>query len=73
MISPHLDPGPEIQNKVLSLLQSWAHAFSHQPELRAVAEVYMDLKKKGIQFPVPSDEDLLLVQSMQVRLTPLDS
>jgi len=30
-----------------------------------VAEVYIDLKKKGIQFPVPSDDDLLLVQSMQ--------
>ena len=25
----------------------------------------MDLKKKGIQFPIPSDEDLLLVQAMQ--------
>ena len=26
----------------------------------------MDLKKKGIEFPTPSDEDLLLVQSRQV-------
>ena len=50
----------------MSLIQSWAHAFSPDPELRGVAEVYMDLKKKGIQFPIPSDEDLLLVQSMQV-------
>ena len=66
VISPHLDPGPEVQTKVLSLIQSWAHAFSPDPELRGVAEVYMDLKKKGIQFPIPSDEDLLLVQSMQV-------
>ena len=65
VISPGLEPGPEVQNKVLSLLQSWAHAFSHHPDLRGVAEVYMDLKKKGIQFPIPSDEDLLLVQSMQ--------
>ena len=23
----------------------------------------MDLKKKGVEFPVPSDDDLLLVQS----------
>jgi len=65
VISPQLDPGPEIQTKVLSLLQSWAHAFSHDPELQGVAEVYIELKKKGIQFPVPSDDDLLLVQSMQ--------
>jgi len=65
VISPHLDPGPEVQSKVLSLLQSWAHAFSHDPRLQGAAEVYIDLKKKGIQFPIPSDEDLLLVQSMQ--------
>jgi len=26
----------------------------------------MDLKRKGIEFPTPSDEDLLLVQSRQV-------
>ena len=45
------------------MLQSWAHAFSPDPDLRGVAEVYMDLKKKGVEFPVPSDEDLLLVQT----------
>lgn len=65
VISPQLEPGPDIQTKVLSLLQSWAHAFSHDPDLQGVAEVYIELKKKGIQFPVPSDDDLLLVQSMQ--------
>jgi len=64
VISPHLDPGPQVQTKVLSLLQSWAHAFSHDPQLQGPAEVYIDLKKKGIQFPVPSDDDLLLVQTM---------
>ena len=34
VISPHLDPGPEVQSKVLSLLQSWAHAFSPDPHLQ---------------------------------------
>ena len=52
-----------MQDKVLSLIQSWAHAFSSDPDLRGVAEVYMDLKKKGVEFPIPSDDDLLLVQS----------
>ena len=28
-------------------------------------QVYMDLKRKGVEFPTPSDEDLLLVQSRQ--------
>jgi len=64
-ISPNLEPSQAIQDKVLSLIQSWAHAFSSDPDLRGVAEVYMDLKKKGVEFPVPSDDDLLLVQSNQ--------
>merc|ERR1712025_1450337 len=68
VISPNIDPGPEVQTKVLSLLQSWAHAFPHDPKLQGAAEVYIDLKKKGIQFPIPSDEELLLVQSMQQQL-----
>ena len=67
-ISPNLEPSQAIQDKVLSLIQSWAHAFSSDPDLRGVAEVYMDLKKKGVEFPIPSDDDLLLVQSNQVRL-----
>ena len=67
VISPSCEPTQTIQDKVLSLIQSWAHAFSSDPDLRGVAEVYMDLKKKGVEFPIPSDEDLLLVQSNQVR------
>ena len=34
VISPGLEPGPDTQTKVLSLLQSWAHAFSHDSELQ---------------------------------------
>ena len=67
MISPKLEPSQAIQDKVLALIQSWAHAFSSDPDLRGVAEVYMDLKKKGVEFPAPSDDDLLLVQSNQVQ------
>jgi len=65
VIAPNIDVSTSIQDKVLSLIQSWAHAFSPDPDLRGVAEVYMDLKRKGIEFPTPSDEDLLLVQSRQ--------
>jgi len=65
VISPNLEPSQAIQDKVLALIQSWAHAFSSDPDLRGVAEVYMDLKKKGVEFPIPSDEDMLLVQSNQ--------
>jgi len=62
-ISPNIESSQAVQDKVLSLVQSWAHAFSSDPDLRGVAEVYMDLKKKGVDFPVPTDDDLLLVQT----------
>jgi len=72
VISPGVEVSTSIQDrdrevfKMLSLIQSWAHAFSPDPDLRGAAEVYMDLKKKGVDFPTPSDEDLLLVQSCQM-------
>jgi len=54
-----------VQDKILSLIQSWAHAFSVDPDLQGVAEIYMELKKKGVEFPAPSDDDILLVQKSQ--------
>lgn len=41
-----------MQEKVLNLIQSWADAFHNQPELSAVVQIYNDLKKKGIEFPM---------------------
>ena len=40
VISPNIDPGPEVQTKVLSLLQSWAHAFSHDPKLQGKDQIF---------------------------------
>lgn len=59
-----------VQDKILSLIQSWAHAFSADLDLQGVAEVYMELKKKGIEFPPPSDDDILLVQKNQSQHPP---
>lgn len=49
---PKNDPPTAVQEKVLSLIQSWADAFRHQAELSGVAQVYHDLKQKGIEFPM---------------------
>jgi len=51
-----------VEVKILSLIQSWAHAFSVDPELQGVAELYLELKKKGVEFPPPTDDDILLVE-----------
>lgn len=58
LIAPKNDPPTAVQEKVLSLIQSWADAFSSQPELSGVVTVYQDLKGKGIEFP-PTDLDSL--------------
>lgn len=49
---PKNDPPTAVQEKVLSLIQSWADAFRHQTELSGVVQVYHDLKQKGIEFPM---------------------
>lgn len=49
---PKNDPPTVVQEKVLSLIQSWADAFRNQTELSGVVQVYQDLKQKGIEFPM---------------------
>lgn len=41
-----------VQEKVLSLIQSWADAFYNQPDMQPVVQIYRDLKAKGIEFPM---------------------
>ncbi|KAJ8912954.1 hypothetical protein NQ315_000009 [Exocentrus adspersus] len=58
LIGPKNDPPTAVQEKVLSLIQSWASAFQNQPEMSGVTAVYQDLLSKGIEFP-PTDLDSL--------------
>ncbi|ESP03864.1 hypothetical protein LOTGIDRAFT_93474, partial [Lottia gigantea] len=52
IIGPKNDPPQAVQEKVLSLIQTWADAFRGQPELKEVDKVYQELKTKGIEFPM---------------------
>ncbi|BFF97377.1 TOM1-like protein 2 [Drosophila madeirensis] len=52
LIGPKNDPPAAMQEKVLSLIQIWADAFKNQPDLNGVTQMYMELKNKGIEFPV---------------------
>ncbi|XP_050513586.1 TOM1-like protein 2 isoform X1 [Diabrotica virgifera virgifera] len=58
LIGPKNDPPTAVQEKVLSLIQSWASAFQNQPDMSGVTAVYQDLLAKGIEFP-PTDLDSL--------------
>ncbi|CAH1398791.1 unnamed protein product [Nezara viridula] len=52
IIGPKNEPPTVVQEKVLSLIQSWADAFRNQPDLSGVVQVYNELKAKGIEFPM---------------------
>ncbi|KAI0241390.1 TOM1-like protein 2 [Lamellibrachia satsuma] len=54
IIGPKNDPPQIVQEKVLSLIQTWADAFQQSPDMREVGRVYQDLKSKGIEFPMTS-------------------
>ncbi|XP_050300793.1 TOM1-like protein 2 isoform X2 [Anthonomus grandis grandis] len=58
LLSPKNDPPTAVQEKVLSLIQSWASAFQADQDLLGVNVVYKDLLAKGIEFP-PTDLDSL--------------
>eukprot|EP00092_Neocalanus_flemingeri_P017591 GFUD01019032.1.p1 GENE.GFUD01019032.1~~GFUD01019032.1.p1 ORF type:complete len:399 (+),score=125.56 GFUD01019032.1:45-1241(+) len=57
----NLDCPLAIKEQVLAMVQSWAQAFSSDPELFGVSEIYAELKMKGLVFPTPSTQDQILV------------
>ncbi|XP_013401561.1 TOM1-like protein 2 isoform X2 [Lingula anatina] len=52
IIGPKNDPPTVIQEKILSLIQTWSDAFKGAVELKEVEKVYQELKSKGIEFPM---------------------
>uniref|UniRef100_A0A673WAS8 Target of myb1 like 2 membrane trafficking protein n=1 Tax=Salmo trutta TaxID=8032 RepID=A0A673WAS8_SALTR len=58
IISPKNNPPTIVQDKVLALVQAWADAFRSSPDLTGVVQIYEELKRKGIDFPM-SDLDAL--------------
>uniref|UniRef100_A0A8D9BS35 TOM1-like protein 2 n=1 Tax=Cacopsylla melanoneura TaxID=428564 RepID=A0A8D9BS35_9HEMI len=52
LIGPKNEPPIIVQEKVLSLIQSWADAFKDIPNLEGVNQVYQELRTKGIEFPM---------------------
>ncbi|XP_076345326.1 TOM1-like protein 2 isoform X3 [Tachypleus tridentatus] len=70
LIGPKNDPPTVVQEKVLSLIQSWADAFLKNPEMQGVVQVYHDLKQKGIEFPLTDLDTVAPIYTPQ-RSVPL--
>ncbi|XP_073968734.1 TOM1-like protein 2 isoform X2 [Rhodnius prolixus] len=52
LIGPKNGPPTAVQEKVLSLIQSWVDAFHQHQDLNGVVQVYQELRIKGIEFPM---------------------
>ncbi|PNF16526.1 TOM1-like protein 2 [Cryptotermes secundus] len=72
LIGPKNDPPTAVQEKVLSLIQSWADAFRHQTELSGVVQVYHDLKQKGIEFPMTDLDTMAPIHTPQRSIPDAD-
>uniref|UniRef100_A0A3Q3BDE3 Target of myb1 like 2 membrane trafficking protein n=1 Tax=Kryptolebias marmoratus TaxID=37003 RepID=A0A3Q3BDE3_KRYMA len=69
IISPKTNPPTIVQDKVLSLIQSWADAFRSSPDLTGVVHTYEELKRKGVEFPMADLDALSPIHTPQ-RGTP---
>nr|XP_033963168.1 TOM1-like protein 2 isoform X1 [Pseudochaenichthys georgianus] len=65
IISPKNNPPTIVQDKVLALIQAWADAFRSSPDLTGVVQVYEELKRKGIEFPLSELETLSPIHTPQ--------
>uniref|UniRef100_A0A4W5LXU9 Target of myb1 like 2 membrane trafficking protein n=1 Tax=Hucho hucho TaxID=62062 RepID=A0A4W5LXU9_9TELE len=69
IISPKNNPPTIVQDKVLALIQAWADAFRSSPDLTGVVQIYEELKRKGIEFPMSDLETLSPIHTPQRLLT----
>ncbi|XP_077405931.1 TOM1-like protein 2 isoform X2 [Vanacampus margaritifer] len=65
VISPKNNPPTIVQDKVLALIQAWADAFRSSPDLTGVVQIYEELKRKGIEFPLSDLETLSPIHTPQ--------
>ncbi|CAF5195663.1 unnamed protein product, partial [Rotaria magnacalcarata] len=59
VIGPKNNPPVAVQERVLSLIQTWALAFRNDPDLKAVEHFYQECKQHGLQFPPAEPENVI--------------
>ncbi|KAI1725613.1 VHS domain-containing protein [Ditylenchus destructor] len=70
LIGAKFDAPQIIQERVLSLIQSWADAFRGNPALSGVVEVYEELKSKGVEFPAVDLDSLVPIVTPRRTIFP---
>ncbi|XP_023240319.1 hepatocyte growth factor-regulated tyrosine kinase substrate-like isoform X1 [Centruroides sculpturatus] len=54
-----ITPNDDIKNKILELIQTWAHAFRNEPNYRAVQDTVSLMNMEGFKFPVLKESDAM--------------
>ncbi|KAM4691246.1 hepatocyte growth factor-regulated tyrosine kinase substrate isoform 2-T2 [Rhinophrynus dorsalis] len=52
---------PNVRNKILYLIQAWAHAFRNEPKYKVVQDTYQIMKVEGHNFPEFKESDAMFV------------
>ncbi|XP_035262130.1 hepatocyte growth factor-regulated tyrosine kinase substrate-like isoform X3 [Anguilla anguilla] len=50
---------PNVRNKILYLIQAWAHAFRNEPKYKVVQDTYQIMKVEGHAFPELKESDAM--------------
>ncbi|XP_040856224.1 TOM1-like protein 1 isoform X1 [Ochotona curzoniae] len=69
LLNPRYNLPLDIQNRILNFIKTWSQGFPGGVDVTEVKEVYLDLLKKGVQFPSSEAE----VQSTRHETAPVSS
>ncbi|RWS26954.1 Hepatocyte growth factor-regulated tyrosine kinase substrate-like protein, partial [Leptotrombidium deliense] len=56
-----MNSNEKVRDKLLELIQTWAHAFRNEPNYRAVQDTVNLMKMEGFKFPVLKESDAMFV------------